>query len=156
MLSVFKSQNCTLFTISAEMGKVRRKRKYSHWKYINSQLASNSPTQSWSVLPSCRPPIEYQFPLCHLPAVLHQPSLYNNTSLKCLVLESDAFENSWNLIKHSQLFVMLCTLPESLIVQKIPSWLQLISQWFTKGIVTPTLLYIVGTIVIIYLIDNYM
>ena len=56
------------------MGKIGRRRKYSHWKYSNTQPTGNSLTQSSPVLPSCCIPIEYQFPLRHLPpAVLHVP-----------------------------------------------------------------------------------
>ena len=65
------------------MGKVGRRIKYFHWKYINSQPTGNSQTQTSPVLLSCCLPIEYQFPLCHFPpAVLHQSSLYNNITLK--------------------------------------------------------------------------
>lgn len=92
------------------MGKIGRRRKYSHWKYINTQPTGDSLAQSSPVLPSCCIPIEYQFPRSHLPpAVLHQFSLYHYTQLFSILSENNALKNSWNLIKHSELFLMLCT-----------------------------------------------
>ena len=60
------------------MGKIGRRRKYSHWKYINSH-GGNSQTQSSPVLPSCHLPTEYQFPVFSV------------------LTESNTFKNSWNL-----------------------------------------------------------
>ena len=92
------------------MGKIGRRRKYTHRKYENSQPTGNQQTSSSPVLHSCQQPTEYQFPLRHLPpGILHQPSLYDYTQVFSVLCESDDLKNNWNLIKHSELFLMLCT-----------------------------------------------
>jgi len=116
------------------MGKIGRRRKYSHWKYSNTQPTGKSPTQSSPVLPSCCIPIEYQFPLRHLPpAVLHQSSLYHYTQLFSVLSESNALKNSWNLIKHSELFLMLCTFTR---VNNVPEKTIIVNTDFTWKILT--------------------
>ena len=116
------------------MGKIGRRRKYSHWKYSNTQPTGNSLTQSSPVLPSCCIPIEYQFPLRHLPpAVLHQSSLYHYTQLFSVLSENNALKNSWNLIKHSELFLMLCTFTR---VNNVPEKTIIVNTDFTWKILT--------------------
>jgi len=43
------------------------------------------------------------------------------TQVLPVLFESDAFKNRWNLIKNSELFLILWTLPESTMFQKRPS-----------------------------------
>ena len=77
------------------MGKVGRRIKYFHWKYINSQPTGNSQTQTSPVLLSCCLPFEYQFPLRNLPpAVLHQSSLYHYTQLFSILSENDVLKTA--------------------------------------------------------------
>lgn len=100
----------TLLSVLVKMGKIGRRRKYTHRKYENSQPTGNQQTSSSPVLHSCQQPTEYQFPLRHLPpGILHQPSLYNYMQVFSVLCESDVLKNNWNLIKHSELFLMLCT-----------------------------------------------
>ena len=93
------------------MGKIGRRRKYSHWKYAQHHPTGNTQTKSSPpVVPSYNVPIEYQFPLQHVPpAVLHQSSLYNYTQVFSVLSENNAFQNTWNAIKDAELFLMLCT-----------------------------------------------
>ena len=78
------------------MGKIGRRRKYSHWKYAQHNPTGNTQTKSSRpVLSSYNVPIEYQFPLRHLPpTVLHQSSLYNYTQVFSVLSENNAFKNS--------------------------------------------------------------
>ena len=87
------------------MGKIGRRRKYSHWKYTKHHPTGNTQTKSSPpVVPSYNVPIEYQFPLRHLPsAVLHQSSLYNYTQVFSVLSESNVLKNTWNAIKHALL-----------------------------------------------------
>ena len=92
------------------MGKIGRKRKYTRRKYENSQPTGNQQTSSAPVLRSCHQPTGYQFALRHLPpGILHQPSLYNYMQVFPGLCESDVLKTNWNLIKRSELFLMLCT-----------------------------------------------
>lgn len=53
------------------MGKIGRRRKYSHWKYTEHHPTGNTQTKSSPpVVPSYNVPIEYQFPLRHLPSAV--------------------------------------------------------------------------------------
>ena len=115
------------------MGKIGRRRKYSHRKYMNSRPAGNIQSQSLPVEPSCVP-IEYQFPLRHLPsAVLHQSSLYNYTQVFSVLSENNAFKNQWNVIKHSELFLMLCTFTK---VNNVPEKTIMVNPDFTWKVLT--------------------
>ena len=76
-------------------------------------------------------------------AGLHFTIIYR-TRVPSVFSESGAFKNCWNLIKHSKLSLMLWTLPESTMLQKDLHDHKRISVLFTKGIVTITLMYIVG------------
>ena len=78
------------------MGKIGRRRKYSHWKYAQHNPTGNTQTKSSPpVLSSYNVPIEYQFPLRHLPpTVLLQSSLYNYTQVFSVLSENNAFKNS--------------------------------------------------------------
>ena len=91
------------------MGKCRlgRVRKYSHRKYHPSHSPQE---QEISTVPPCGVPYAYQFSLRNVPsAILHQPSI-NNFSHVCKILSGDnVLQNNWNQIKHSELFLMLCT-----------------------------------------------
>ena len=95
----------TLLSVLVKMGKIGRRRKYTHRKYENSQPTGNQQTSSSPVLHSCQQPTEYQFPLRHLPpGILHQPSLYNYMQVFSVLCESDVLKNNWNLINTLNFF----------------------------------------------------
>ena len=100
---------------------------------MNSRPAGNIQSQSLPVEPSCVP-IEYQFPLSHLPsAVLHQSSLYNYTQVFSVLSGNNAFKNQWNVIKHSELFLMLCTFTK---VNNVPEKTIMVNPDFTWKVLT--------------------
>lgn len=90
------------------MGKTRlgRKRKFSHHKYQTLQDKKETIENS----PSYGLPLKYQFALRNVPnAVLNVPSAYNFTNVITVLLKDKVLKNQWNIIKHSELFLMLCT-----------------------------------------------
>lgn len=117
------------------MGKIGRRRKYSHWKYTEHHPTGNTQTKSSPpVVPSYNVPIEYQFPLRHLPsAVLHQSSLYNYTQVFSVLSENNVFKNTWNAIKHAELFLMLCTFSK---VNNVPEKTIMVNPDFTWKVLT--------------------
>ncbi|CAB4032237.1 Hypothetical predicted protein, partial [Paramuricea clavata] len=59
-------------------------------------------------------PSKFQFPLRNIsPTVLNKPSIENFTQIFTLLEKENAFSNQWNLIKHSQPFLMLCNFSTS-------------------------------------------
>ena len=91
------------------MGKIRigRVRKHSHRKYRKVTTATeteNSHKTGFSTLP-----LDLQFSLRDVPkAILKEPTLYNFTSVFNILSTGNILSNNWNLIKHTELFLMLC------------------------------------------------
>lgn len=84
--------------------KLGRVRKYSHRKY-HPHPATPNPDQQ-----PCRLPNQFQFSLRNVsPAVLHQSSIYNYSRVFTILSNDGVFKNQWNLIKHTELYLMLCT-----------------------------------------------
>ena len=72
----------TLLSVLVKMGKIGRRRKYTHRKYENSQPTGNQQTSSSPVLRSCQQPTEYQFPL-HTFLLVFCTSPHFTTTRKC-------------------------------------------------------------------------
>ena len=88
------------------MGKIGRIRKHSHWNYKeNRQVSSGKISSTTSTLP-----LKYQLSLCDIPlAVLNQPSIVNYSSVFSVLSKDNLLNHKWNLIEHTNLFMMLCT-----------------------------------------------
>lgn len=87
-------------------------RKYSHQKYRSNANSCVSCSDGVKPIPvhSCGIPIKFQFALCNVPqAVMHQSSLRNYSSVFTSLLDDGVLNNNWNLIKYSELFLMLFT-----------------------------------------------
>lgn len=55
-------------------------------------------------------PHQHQFLLRNVPnAVLNNTSVYNFTNITTVLLKANIFKDQWNIIKHSDIFLMLCT-----------------------------------------------
>ena len=96
------------------MGKSRlgRMRKYSHRKYRSNANSRVSSPDGVKPIPvhSCGIPIKFQFVLRNVPqAVMHQSSLYSYSCVFTSLSDDGVLNSNWNLIKHSELFLMLCT-----------------------------------------------
>ena len=118
------NQNIAIFNVinvsPLEMGKSKlgRVRKYSNRRY--SQPSESAPhdtvtaTATPNTDPPCRLPNEFLFSLRNVaPAVLHQPSVCNYSRVFNILSNDGVFRNQWNLIKHSELYLMLCTFSTS-------------------------------------------
>ena len=97
------------------MGKIGRRRKHSHWFYgrrKNIEVNKENTAVPSGKISSfhCTVPLKYQFSLRDVPsAVLNQPSITNlNNCIQCLS-RHNILKSKWNLIEHSNLFMMLCT-----------------------------------------------
>lgn len=97
------------------MGKIGRRRKHSHWFYgrskniqvnkENTAVPSGKISSFYSTVP-----LKYQFSLRDVPsAVLNQPSITNFTTVFSVLSKDNILKSKWNLIEHSNLFMMLCT-----------------------------------------------
>ena len=54
--------------------------------------------------------LKYQFSLHDVPsAVLNQPSITNFTTVFRVLKKDNILKSKWNLLEHSDLFIMLCT-----------------------------------------------
>ena len=96
------------------MGKSRlgRMRKYSHRKYRSNANSCVSSPDGVKPIPvhSCGIPIKFQFALRNVPkAVMHQSSLYSYSCVFTSLSDDGVLNSNWNVIKHSELFLMLCT-----------------------------------------------
>ena len=95
------------------MGKSKLGRKYSNQIY---QQPSESATHDTA---TATPNTDllghlFLFSLHNVaPAVLHQPSICNYSCVFTILSNNSVFRNQWNLIKHSELFLMLCTFSTS-------------------------------------------
>ena len=96
---------------SLRMGKIGRMKKHSHWKYSKSAKNENRQVQSST---SISFPFKYLFSLRNVPpAVTNQPSINNYLSVFSSLSRDLVFNNKWNLIEHSDLFLMLCTFTQA-------------------------------------------
>lgn len=93
--------------------KLGRVRKYSNRAYQqHSESATDHDTATATPNADLLGHLPYQF-LFSLRnvalAVLHQPSICNYSQVFTILSNEGVFRNQWNLIKHSELFLMLCT-----------------------------------------------
>ena len=97
------------------MGKIGRRRKHSHWFYgrsKNIQVNKENTAVPSGKISSFHStvPLKYQFSLRDVPsAVLNQPSINNFTTVFSVLSKDNILKSKWNLIEHSNLFMMLCT-----------------------------------------------
>ena len=96
------------------MGKIGRRRKHSHWFYGRSKNIQvnkeNTAAPSGKISFHSTVPLKYQFSLRDVPsAVLNQPSINNFTTVFSVLSKDNILKSKWNLIEHSNLFMMLCT-----------------------------------------------
>lgn len=83
-----------------------RKRKFCHHKY-NEKKAQ---TYEHCTSSGLTMPLQHQFLLRNVPsAVLNNTSVYNFTNIVTVLLKANIFKGQWNIIKHSDIFLMLCT-----------------------------------------------
>ena len=101
------------------MGKLGRIRKYSHSRYQKSLNSKKHDGQSSDPkLPDsgwfASIPYNYQFSLRNVPStILNEPSIENFTHIFTLLETNKTFSSQWNIIKHSQPFLMLCNFSTS-------------------------------------------
>ena len=96
------------------MGKIGRRRKHSDWFYGSKNIQVNKEN---TAVPSGKissfhstVPLKYQFSIRDVPsAVLNQPSITNFTTVISVLSKDNILKSKWNLIEHSNLFMMLCT-----------------------------------------------
>jgi len=97
------------------MGRIGRRRKHCHRFYGRSKkIQVNKENKA---VPSIKisstqstVPLKYQFSLRDVPsAVLNQPSIANFSTVFNVLNKDNILESKWNLIEHSDLFMMLCT-----------------------------------------------
>ena len=96
------------------MGKLGRIRKFSNRQY--KSLRTKKQDHAYSESPDWvgSIPSKFQFPLRNIsPTVLNKPSIENFTQIFTVLGKENAFSNQWNLIKHSQHFLMLCNFSTS-------------------------------------------
>lgn len=97
------------------MGKIGRRRKHSHWFYGRSKTIQvnkeNTAVPSGKISSTqSTVPLKYQFSLRDVPsAVLNQPSITNFSTVFSVLNKDNILTSKWNLIEHSDLFLMLCT-----------------------------------------------
>ena len=97
------------------MGKIGRRRKRSHRFYGRSKKIQvnkeNTAVPSGKISSfQSSVPLKYQFSLRDVPsAVLNQPSITNFTTVFSVLNKDNILKSKWNLIEHSDLFMMLCT-----------------------------------------------
>lgn len=129
------------------MGRLGRIRKYSHRKYhpnansCVSTCVSSPDGVKLKPLHSCGMPIDFQFALRNVPqAVMHQSSLCNYSFVFTILSDESVLNNKWNLIKHSELFLVLCTfggnatVPEkTVIINPDFSWRVIAANHDVKG-----------------------
>ena len=105
-----------------DMGKSKlgRVRKYSNriYQQPSESATHDTATAAVTATPNAdllgRLPYQFLFTLRNVaPAVLHQPSICNYSRVFTILSNEDVFRNQWNLIKHSELFLMLCTFSTS-------------------------------------------
>ena len=88
--------------------KLGRVRKYSNRTYQQPSESATHDTDT--ATPNTDLPYQFLFSLRNVaPAVLHQPSICNYSRVFTTLSNDGVFRNQWNLIKHSELFLMLCT-----------------------------------------------
>ena len=98
--------------------KLGRVRKYSNRRYQQPSESATSDTVISTCAPNTDPPgclsNEFLFSLRNAaPAVLHQPSVCNYSRVFNILSNDGVFRSQWNLIKHSELYLMLCTFSSS-------------------------------------------
>ena len=97
------------------MDKIGRRRKRSHRFYGRSKKIQvnkeNTAVPSGKISSfQSSVPLKYQFSLRDVPsAVLNQPSITNFTTVFSVLNKDNILKSKWNLIEHSDLFMMLCT-----------------------------------------------
>ena len=96
--------------------KLGRVRKYSNRIY--QQPSESATHDTATATPNTdllgRLPYQFLFSLRNVaPAVPHQPSICNYYRVFTILSNDGVFRNQWNLIKHSELFLMLCTFSTS-------------------------------------------
>ena len=86
--------------------KLGRMRKYSHQKYSHPKKSANPN-------PSLQPvhyPNQFLFSLRNVPsALVHQSSIYNYSRVFTILSNDGTLRHQLNLIKHCELYLMLCT-----------------------------------------------
>ena len=109
---VLKYRHSYVHVIS--MGKLGRIRKYSHSRYQKSLNSKKHDDQSSDpkLLDSdwfASIPYNYHFSLRNVPStILNEPSIENFTHIFTFLETNKTFSSQWNIIKHSQPFLMLC------------------------------------------------
>jgi hypothetical protein len=110
--------------------KLGRKRKYSHQKYNNKSKGNyviSAERHPYSGLP-----FQFQFSLRGVPlAVLNEPSIYNYSHVFSVLSIDKALSNQWNLVKHSELFLMLSTFTTKTSITPIPGKTVIVNTDFT-------------------------
>ena len=94
--------------------KLGRVRKYANRVYQRPFESATHDTATATATPNAdllgHLPYQFLFSLRNVaPAVLHQPSICNYSRVFTILSSEGVFRNQWNLIKHSELFLMLCT-----------------------------------------------
>ena len=114
------------------MGKIGRMKKHSHWKYSKSAKNGNRQVQSST---SISLPFKYLFSLRNVPpAVTNQPSINNYSSVFSSLSRDLVFNNKWNLIEHSDLFLMLCTFTQAAV--PVPEKTIIVNTDFTFRVIS--------------------
>ena len=98
--------------------KLGRVRKYSNRRYQQPSESATRDTVTSTCTPNTDPPCclpnEFLFSLRNVaPAVLHQTSVCNYSCVFNILSNDGVFRSQWNLIKHSGLYLMLCTFSSS-------------------------------------------
>lgn len=118
------------------MGKTTlgRVRKHSHRKYPKVTTVTETPINQKPVFSTL--PLNLQFSLRDVPnAVLNEPSVYNFTHVFNILSHDNTFKSHWNLIKHSELFLMLSCFTTENEIQPVPLKTIIVNTDFTWNVI---------------------
>ena len=118
------------------MGKIKlgRVRKYSHRKYSKLTTTTETPVQKKPIFSTM--PLHFQFSLRDVPhAVLNQSSVHNFTYVFNILSKDKTLKNNWNLIKHSELFLMLCCFTTETELQPVANKTIIVNTDFTWNVI---------------------